>query len=333
MPQTQGTGSPGPGPGNQNKGIDDTTDSLTYWAQRLQDFFTNIVTTVINIGTIRTTNYDINEDVDGTRPIIYIQPNNGNKRGMLEIAPSGTSTVTQIVLYGNSSADGTEVLSIQEFAGGVEMDFTSADLSSGVIFQITGTSGAKAWVMGQNGSLTLPGNLINTAIADPSAAAGQFWLSSTNVDNLKYSSASTIYTLTSTKSSTNNATAAAPSGTTSATAVMMACGGAITPANTGRVLITASGQMANTNAGSGATIDLRYGTGTAPANGDAVTGTLVGIAQTNTSVSAAQKSGFCVSGIITGLTLGTAYWIDLSLLKVTAGTATITGVTISAVEV
>jgi hypothetical protein len=114
---------------------------------------------------------------------------------------------------------------------------------------------------------------------------------------------------------------------------MMAAGGAITPILSTRVLFTVSGQMANATAGDGATIDLRYGTGTAPINGAAVTGTLVGIAQTATSISAAQKSGFSISYPITGLTIGTAYWFDISLKVVTGGTATITGISASAMEV
>lgn len=130
------------------------------------------------------------------------------------------------------------------------------------------------------------------------------------------------------------ATSAAPSGTTSATAVMMGLGATatITPVKSGRVLFTVSGQVANNTAGDGATLDLRTGTGTAPTNGAAVTGTLRGLAQTVTSVSAAQKSGFTVSAVVTGLTLNTAVWFDLSLLRVTGGTATLTGITATALE-
>ena len=129
-------------------------------------------------------------------------------------------------------------------------------------------------------------------------------------------------------------TSAAPAGTTSATAVMMAAGAAtITPTKTGRVLMVASGQMANSTLNDGATVDLRSGTGTAPVNGAAVTGTLRGIAQTATSTVAAQRSGFCLSAVVSGLTLGTAVWVDVSLLAVTAGTATVTGVHITVTEV
>jgi len=92
--------------------------------------------------------------------------------------------------------------------------------------------------------------------------------------------------------------------------------------------------MANDSASlSGATVDFRYGTGTKPSNGAAVSGTVIGIAQTAVVKSAGETSGFCIHGIITGLTTSTAYWLDASLLAVSSGNASISGVTISAIEV
>lgn len=131
-------------------------------------------------------------------------------------------------------------------------------------------------------------------------------------------------------------TSAAPTPTASTSAVMMAVGGTITPVLSTRVLVTISGQMANSSAGDGATVDLRISataSQTAPTNSTGVTGTLLGIAQTATSVTAAQKSGFSITAIATGLTIGAAYWIDASLMAVTGGTASITGVTVTAIEV
>lgn len=131
---------------------------------------------------------------------------------------------------------------------------------------------------------------------------------------------------------TTTVTAAAPTGTTSATAVMMGLAGTITPTKTGRVTFTISGQMANNTLNDGVTVDLRTGTGTAPTNGAAVTGTLRGVSQTATALIANERSGFSLTFPVTGLTLGTAVWYDLSLLAVTGGTASVTGITGSAVE-
>lgn len=132
---------------------------------------------------------------------------------------------------------------------------------------------------------------------------------------------------------TATSTPADPTGTTNTTGLMMGLAGSITPVNSTRILVTISGQMANTTVNDGATVQLRTGTGTAPTNGAASTGTQRGASQTMTSLVAAQRSGFSISAVVTGLTLGTAYWIDARLAAVTGGTANIFGVTISAVEV
>lgn len=126
-----------------------------------------------------------------------------------------------------------------------------------------------------------------------------------------------------------------PTGTTSLTAVMMGLGGAasITPTRTGRIQFFISGQMVNNTNNDGATVQLRYGTGAAPANGVAVTGTQAGNSQTFTAAAANGSSGFSICPIVSGLTIGTPYWFDAALNAVTGGTASITGITISAHEI
>jgi hypothetical protein len=78
----------------------------------------------------------------------------------------------------------------------------------------------------------------------------------------------------------NNATLqansiSAPTGTTSATVVMMGVGGTchITPVYSTRVRVFFSGTALNTNASGTGLVEVLYGTGTAPSNGVAVTGT------------------------------------------------------------
>ena len=76
---------------------------------------------------------------------------------------------------------------------------------------------------------------------------------------------------------TTQAEPADPTGTNNATGLMMGLAGAITPLTTGRLLIMLSGTLANATAiADGANVQLRYGTGAAPANADALTGTPVG---------------------------------------------------------
>lgn len=130
----------------------------------------------------------------------------------------------------------------------------------------------------------------------------------------------------------NTVTQGAPVTTVSLTSVMAGLAVSLTTINSPRVLITASGQLSNNTALDGSAVDVRYGTGVAPAAAAAVTGTVAGLAQTVTSVSANQGAGFSISAVVTGLTAGTPYWFDLSLKAVTGGTASVSGVTFTVIE-
>jgi hypothetical protein len=127
-----------------------------------------------------------------------------------------------------------------------------------------------------------------------------------------------------------------PTGTTSTTDVMagLASGSTIiTPRTSGAVLVIISGSMANSNATlAGCTAQIRYGSGTGPANGAAVTGTAAGSKVRGDSAAANQQVGFCASAILTGMTIGTGYWIDLTEAAVTAGTGSLTNVSMNVVE-
>ncbi len=297
-------------------------------ATEIGNFF-NAVGAVLNIGgnSIRTTTYTIRELSDPSTSNLAIEqtPTSGNTNAYAFLLPSGTGNTTYVNYY-DGSDPATNARHVRVGISNGDAFIGSAGDGVGVSPDFNIYPGAQAFTFGIDGSLTLP------LIADIAAAAGKAWRSTTNADVVKYSNASTLFSLTSTKSATNTATSAAPTATVSATAVMMAVGGALTPANTGRVLITLSGQMANDTINDGATVQLRYGTGAAPANGDAVTGTQVGVSQTFTALVAAQRDGFCISGVVTGLTIGTAIWIDAALNRVTGGSAAITGVTVSTAE-
>lgn len=121
-----------------------------------------------------------------------------------------------------------------------------------------------------------------------------------------------------------------PTGTTSATGVMMGMGGTckITPSSTGRVQVWFIGDDSNTSINTD-TRTVRYGTGTAPANAAALTGTSFG---NNTQVisTAAAPYSFHLGGIAF-LTVGTAYWFDMGL-GTNGGTASLTNVNCSVVE-
>lgn len=137
-------------------------------------------------------------------------------------------------------------------------------------------------------------------------------------------------------SNSYQATPSDPTGTTNGTGVMMGLTGAFTPTRSGKMQIIISGNITNNTAGDGAQTQIRYGTGTAPTNGAALTGTTAGaLAKLINALIALLVPGtgnFACNAIVSGLTLNTAYWIDLSLARITGGTASISGISISIVE-
>jgi hypothetical protein len=128
-------------------------------------------------------------------------------------------------------------------------------------------------------------------------------------------------------------TGVTPSGTTSTIGVMVGLAGAFTPLRTGILLISITGAMYNTLASGATTIQIRYGTGTAPANGAALTGTGVGSQVVGKTQGAADYKPFNAISLVTGLTKNQAIWIDLSQKTDNAsGTAGLNSVAIVAYE-
>lgn len=129
-----------------------------------------------------------------------------------------------------------------------------------------------------------------------------------------------------------NVTTAAPTLTASATYVMMGLGatGTITPVQAGRIQIVINGNITATN-GNSATAQLSFGTGTAPINGAAVTGTQVGSQVVQTALTGYLTAPFSLTAVVTGLVVGTAYWLDLAL-KSSSGNVSVSQVSVSACE-
>jgi hypothetical protein len=124
-----------------------------------------------------------------------------------------------------------------------------------------------------------------------------------------------------------------PTGTASASAVMMGLGVTtckLTPVFSSRVLLRIYGTITNSGANSNS-YQARFGTGAAPVNGVAATGTTVGSAVTQAITTGAFNFLFDSGGIITGLTPGVAIWFDVTL-SATAGTASMTNISCSAME-
>lgn len=106
----------------------------------------------------------------------------------------------------------------------------------------------------------------------------------------------------------------------------------ITPAYSGRVIFTIDGDLTNSVILDGVTFKLAYGTGTAPANAAAATGTVIGATRSVAVAVAAQSQGFSITRSVTGLSL-VATWYDLQIADVTGGTASMSNVTCVAREI
>lgn len=131
----------------------------------------------------------------------------------------------------------------------------------------------------------------------------------------------------------SNTITSAITGTTSTTAKMMGLAGSITPNKSGNVLIIISGTISNSKNANKSLVQLYTGTGTAPANGVAITGTARGTQETASIEATGAEEPFCVTAFVTSLTVGTVYWIDVAVASsATSGTASISNVTISAIE-
>lgn len=124
-----------------------------------------------------------------------------------------------------------------------------------------------------------------------------------------------------------------PTGTTSTSGVMMGLGTSchITPAFSTRVLMHVQGQMSNTTTGISANVSLRFGTGTAPVNGAAPSGSALTTGIASGVNPANYAVPFNIGGIAGGLTPGTAVWIDVVLLA-GANTAAISNISCYALE-
>jgi hypothetical protein len=100
-------------------------------------------------------------------------------------------------------------------------------------------------------------------------------------------------------------------------------GFSITPVRTGRIAAIMSGTVTSSTANAQINITGRQATGTAPANGDAVTGTLWGTTQHYVIKTSADVHGFTVIGGSASLPLNVATWFDLSIASPAGGTTTI----------
>lgn len=119
--------------------------------------------------------------------------------------------------------------------------------------------------------------------------------------------------------------------TSSSTFVMSGVGSTctVTPAFSGTVIILSA---FNLHPSSGMQITMCYGTGTAPAQGVAITGTAIFSATNVLSFTGTVINPTSLCAMVTGLTLSTAYWFDFAVQS-TSGSGSISNASFFAAEI
>jgi hypothetical protein len=127
--------------------------------------------------------------------------------------------------------------------------------------------------------------------------------------------------------------AATTTGCTSTTTyTMLGLAGSVTPNSTGKIAFQVSGNAFNSTAADGESLQIRYGTGTAPTNGAASAGTSIGAAQSMGTGTSTLPNTFTLQATVSGLNVGTAYWFDLGCKAITGGGGETSNVSMTALE-
>lgn len=113
-----------------------------------------------------------------------------------------------------------------------------------------------------------------------------------------------------------------PTGTATTSGSMQGMAMLYTPSASTTVIIN---QIGSYKAGAATmTISARYGTGSAPANNAALTGTIISTTSFSDTGTGTVRV-YAITGIVSGLTIGTQYWFDLSMAESTS-TTSLTGI-------
>jgi hypothetical protein len=152
------------------------------------------------------------------------------------------------------------------------------------------------------GGAYVPRQLKPSEIAQEGAATNQVlaW------DGSKYAPATIRPTL-------GGASVVTPTATSSATYVMMGMGASFTPVtSSGKAILLASGSFTGNETNSQIQCQLAFGTGSAPANGAASTGSVVGPAAFAAGLGGTLFVPFALMWPIS-VTTGVTYWLDLAV--------------------
>jgi hypothetical protein len=268
----------------------------------------------------------------------------------------GTIAVPTLSNTGQGAIYDTVVGGLMLQGDGSTSDFTLANKAGTTVFTVpTGTAklnfpGLVSGTCSSGLALDSGGNLVEDSCPGAAAAiqvgtttvnsgTNNFVLTAgagtlANVTEASLLTAGTGITITGTTTATIavtapvsvSATIAVPSQTTSTTFVQMGLGTSckFTPTQTGTVLIFINGTLTNNTISDVTRAELTYGTGTAPSNGAAQTGTAIAVTNNFSALAANAQTPSTLAYVISGLSLSTAYWFDAAV-DVNAGTGGYSG--------
>lgn len=199
----------------------------------------------------------------------------------------------------------TEIVAGAGLTGGGSTGSVAVALESPVATALGGTGSASG--------ISLTGDVaggpaapsIATTLATVNSDVGTFQGLTVNAKGLAIAAETT---------SAQQTTVTSAPGTISANKMLGLAGGITTGAATsGRVFVAISGDAGNSTLSDTTIFTIALGTGTAPANGAAITGTTYGGTINFQQAVAADRTPFCIVALATGLAGSTTYWVDLQV--------------------
>ena len=245
--------------------------------------------------------------------------------------------IVAIIILGAVAIYSADAAGIPKKAISLASRFIESDLPTTTVFtDAANTFNAGSKQTFQANSSTAGFNLAGTSSDPSSLSPGDIWRNTT-AGVLKFQGSSTLQTIVTTKSLAqfNTVSGTLASGK-SASALMAGSGITFTPQQTGRVKIDFTFECISATKGDGCLVQAAYGTTPAPAANAAATGTTVGLqfdAKSGALVNSSPNT-YTIPVIITGLNVGTTYWIDLQYVTDTTNViATISNAQVTIEEV